>query len=149
MTNGRAKGAQFERDVARMCHEAMGFEVKRDLEQYRQGDRGDLLGVPGWVIECKRYASGSCRSEWWAQATKAADAAMCEPVLIYKFDRQPVRCQVYLSAINPDYWGKDDVATISFDTWCMIVREGLSDEERSRHDAGGISEPAGYYNATA
>lgn len=142
MTNGRAKGAQFERDVARMCHSSLGFDAKRDLEQYRSGDRGDLIGVPGWVIECKRYASGSTyRDEWWAQVTKAADAAMCEPVLIYKFDRQPVRCVVFLSAINPDYWGKDDVATVSFDTWCMIVREGLTDEDRRPNDPRGVSQP--------
>lgn len=149
MTNGRAKGAQFERTIARMCHETMGFTVKRDLEQYRAGDRGDLIGVPGWVIECKRYASGSSfRDEWWAQVIKAADAAMCEPVLIYKFDRQPIRCVVFLSAINPDYWGKEDVATVSFETWCMIVGEGLSDEERSRHERGGVSRFVGQGDGT-
>ena len=139
MTNGRAKGAQFERDVARMIDQSLGFRAKRDLEQYRSGDRGDLIGVPGWVIECKRYASGHTYKEGWLkQVTKAADAAMCEPVLIYKFDRQPIRCVVYLSAINPDYWGKADVATISFETWCMIVREGLSDEDRSANDGSGV-----------
>ena len=144
MTNGRAKGAQFERTIANMCFESLGFEAKRDLEQYRSGDRGDLIGVPGWVIECKRYASGSThRDEWWAQVTKAADAAMREPVLIYKYDRQPIRCVVFLSSINPDYWGKADTATVSFDTWCMIVREGLTDEERSRHVLGGVSQPIG------
>jgi Holliday junction resolvase len=141
MTNGRQKGAAFERDVARMCHEALGFDVKRDLEQYRQGDRGDLLGVPGWVIECKRYASGPCRSDWWEQVVRASEAALAEPVLIYRFDRQPLRCQVFLSSINPAYWGKADTATIDFDTWCMIVREGL-DEERGRDEPDRIWRPA-------
>ena len=51
MTNGRAKGAQFERDVARMIDQSLGFRAKRDLEQYRSGDRGDLIGVPGWVMD--------------------------------------------------------------------------------------------------
>ena len=142
MTNGRAKGAQFERDVARMCYDSLGFEAKRDLEQYRSGDRGDLIGVPGWVIECKRYASGhSYREEWWQQVIKAADAAMCEPVLIYKFDRQPIRCVVFLSAINPHFWGKADTATISFETWCMIVREGLTDEDRRTNEHGRVPQP--------
>lgn len=150
MTNGRAKGAQFERDVARMCHLSLGFDAKRDLEQYRSGDRGDLIGVPGWVIECKRYASGHThRDEWWQQVVKAADAAMCEPVLIYKFDRQPVRCVVFLSAINPDYWGKEDVATIDFETWCMIVREGLADERRNEYDFSGVPDAAVGGNGSA
>ena len=67
---------------------------------------------------------------------------MCEPVLIYKYDRQPVRCVVFLSAINPDYWGKKDVATIDFETWCMIVREGLADERRNEYDFRGVPDAA-------
>lgn len=150
MTNGRAKGAQFERTIANMCRDSLGYEAKRDLEQYRSGDRGDLIGVPGWVIECKRYASGSTyRDDWWRQVTKAADVAMCEPVLIYKYDRQPIRCVVFLSAINPDFWGKADTATVSFDTWCMIVREGLTDEERSRHEHGRVPQPIGHGDSHA
>jgi len=46
-------------------------------------------------------------------------------VLIYKYDRQPIKCVVFLSSINADYASKDNVATISFPTWCMLVREGL------------------------
>lgn len=139
LTNGRAKGAQFERTIAKMVDESLGYRVKRDLEQYRQGDRGDLVGLPGWTIECKRYASGTGhREDWWAQVTKAADSAMSEPVLIYKYDRQPIRCVVYLSAINGDYWGKDAVATIDFETWCMVVRENLPNEERIRHESARV-----------
>jgi Holliday junction resolvase len=149
MTNGRAKGAQFERDVARMCYEHLGFEAKRDLEQYRSGDRGDLIGVPGWVIECKRYASGSTyKQDWWRQVTKAADAAMCEPVLIYKYDRQSIRCVVFLSSINPEYWGKADTAEVSFETWCMIVREGLTDEQHRQHEYSRVQQSAGQINGT-
>ena len=131
MTNGRAKGLNFERDIRRLIIEHLGFDdVKRDLEQYRSGDRGDIIGVPGWVIECKRYSadrgsSGSYRPEWWEQVTSAANAQCSEPVLIYKYDRQPIRCVVYLSSINPVYIMKDYTATISFEAWCMLVREGL------------------------
>ena len=35
MTNGRMKGANFERECARMLFERTGLEAKRDLEQYR------------------------------------------------------------------------------------------------------------------
>lgn len=131
MTNGRAKGLNFERDIRRLIIDQLGFDdVKRDLEQYRSGDRGDIIGVPGWVVECKRYSadrgsSGSYRPEWWEQVTSAANAQCSEPVLIYKYDRQPIRCVVYLSSINPEYIMKDYTATISFEAWCMLVREGL------------------------
>ena len=132
MTNSRSKGSNFELQIVHMCEEELGFECKRDIEQYRQADRGDILGVPNWVIECKRYsaaknATHSHKPECWAQACKAAEAAACEPVLIYKYDRQPIKCVVYLSSINADFYGKSDTATISFETWCMLVREGLLD----------------------
>lgn len=130
MTNGRAKGAAFEREVAKLIDEHLGIKVERDLEQYRKADRGDLIGLDGWTIECKRYAStrgsnGGYRPEWWEQATKAANAAHNQPVLIYKYDRQPIRCVVLLSSISPDYAGKDNTATISLSTWFMLVRESL------------------------
>jgi hypothetical protein len=38
MTNGRRKGANFERELARMAMDELGIDdVKRDLEQYRAG----------------------------------------------------------------------------------------------------------------
>lgn len=132
MTNGRVKGANFEREICRKCSDAFGDSVdpKRDLEQYRSADRGDILGVPGWTIECKRYSSNAgsgCKKEWIEQCWRAADASGTEGVVIYKYDRQPIRCVVKLSSISADYAGKDDVAEISFETWCMIVREGWAD----------------------
>jgi Holliday junction resolvase len=132
MTNGRQKGAAFEREVAKLIDEHLGVTVKRDLEQYRSSDRGDLIGLDGWTIECKRYAadrgtSGSFKPAWWEQAVSASLSSGTEPVLIYKYDRQPIRCVVFLSSINSDFAGKDNVATISFSTWCMLVREGLSE----------------------
>lgn len=130
----RNKGAAFERKISTMIQDELGFECKRDIEQYRQADRGDILGVPNWVIECKCYsadrgAGGNYKPEWWAQACKAAHAATCEPVLIYKYNHQPIKCVVFMSSINSDFAGKDNTATISFASWCMLVRESLGDVE--------------------
>ena len=116
MTNGRNKGANFERECAKLIFDELGIQTKRDLEQYRAGDHGDLIGLDGWTIECKRYANnagGNFKPEWWAQVTEAANFEHNQPVL--------------LSSINSDYAGKDNVATVSFPTWCMLVREGLCD----------------------
>jgi len=130
MTNGRAKGHNFERQLCRMIEDELGFEVHRDLMQYAQKDRGDIIGVPGWTIEAKRYSAdrgtgGNYKPEWWSQVCESSALAGCEPVLIYKYDRQPIKCVVFLSSINPAYMEKDNTATVTFETWCMLVRESL------------------------
>lgn len=126
MTNGRNKGASWERTVASMVKQSLGADVKRDLEQYRSGDRGDLIGLDGFVIECKRYKmanGGHHHQDWWHQVVKAADSQSCHPALIYKYDRAEPKVVVRLSFLNSDFEGKEDTVTISFDTWCMLVRE--------------------------
>ncbi len=126
MTNGRNKGASWERTVASMVKESLGADVKRDLEQYRSGDRGDLVGLDGFVIECKRYKmanGGHHHQDWWHQVVKAADSQGCHPALVYKYDRAEPKVVVRLSFLNSDFEGKEDTVTISFDTWCMLVRE--------------------------
>lgn len=138
MVNGRAKGASFERslckEIQKEIFDELGIEVelRRNLEQYRLAEQGDIDGMEafGWTVEAKRYAKnegGNFKPEWWRQVTTAANANGTKPVLIYKYDRQPIKCVVLLSSINADYAEKDNVATISFSTWCMIVREGLVD----------------------
>lgn len=129
MTNGRHKGAAFEREVANMIDHYLGVRVKRDLEQYRESLHGDLIGLDGWVIECKRYAmanGGHHHADWWAQVYGAALSCGQEPVLIYKYDRAGINCVVRLGLINKDYAGMDYTATISFEAWAMLVRERFS-----------------------
>ena len=127
MTNGRVKGAAFEREMAKAFMDALGIDdVKRDLEQYREGDHGDLIGIDGWVIECKRYKHGPIggREEWFKQAVAAANrTGGSQPVLVFKYDRQPVQCRVLLSSIHASYMEKEDTAVVSFETLCMLIRE--------------------------
>jgi hypothetical protein len=109
-----------------MIKESLGATVKRDLEQYRSGDRGDLIGLDGFVIECKRYKmanGGHHHQDWWNQVVNAADSQGCHPALIYKYDRAEPKVVVRLSFLNDEYQGKPDTVTVSFDTWCMLVRE--------------------------
>ena len=134
------KGQAFERvlckDIQREIFDELGIEVelRRNLEQYRAAEQGDIQGMEqyGWTVEAKRYASnagGNYKPDWWKQVCAAANANGTQPVLIYKYDRQPIKCVVRLSSINSDFAGKDNTATISFQTWCMIVREDLADEK--------------------
>ena len=136
LTNSRQKGASFEREISNKINEwfqeytGYDIEVKRDLEQYRASDHGDIIGLPGWTIECKRYNShGSIyyKREWWEQVVTASLRDGTQPVLIYKYDRQPICCVVFMSSINSDYAGKDATVIIPFETWCMLAAESLCD----------------------
>jgi len=126
MVNSRAKGSSFELSIGKLIYEHLGVTVRRDLEQYRESNHGDLIGLDGWTIECKRYADNSAflhRPEWWTQTTNAA-GDNTHPVLIYKFDRRPVRCVFPIHVINGDWTRKNnEVVTTSFETWCYVVRE--------------------------
>lgn len=127
MVNGRNKGASFERQIAKELHLLLGLNFKRDIEQYRAGDHGDLIcDDPSWpyVIECKRYASGaSPAAAWWEQAKRAADAAGKVPVLIYKFDRRDIRVVLPLSHLMEDSNGY--TIEVDLDTFAYIARENM------------------------
>lgn len=131
MANSRNKGAAFEREVANLIKECLGFDCKRNLMQTAEGGH-DLLGIPQWAIECKRYADPKRNDivRFWAQTVEQAIRVGAWPALIVKADRQPI--DVYISWQGPakDAYSEDDfhgVARISFDLWCSIVRETLDD----------------------
>lgn len=135
MTNSRAKGAGFERDIARKLYEELGITFRRDLEQYRQSDRGDLIpdddAFP-FLIECKVRASGNgCAPAWWNQAYRAAVGTGLHPCVIWKYDRRPVRVTVTMRAvvecITRRRWsGKEELTDISLEGLCYLAREGMA-----------------------
>ena len=106
MVNSRNKGSQYERSICQLFNLELGsqFNFKRDLEQYRSADHGDIItDDPTWpfVVELKRYASGpaSGQTAWWRQAVNAATAADKLPVLIYKYDRADPVCVIQKKTI--------------------------------------------------
>lgn len=81
----RNKGKAGEREAAALIRDLTGWDVRRRVRQH-DGD-SDLLGVPGWAVEIKRYASAG-RSDiagWWDQTV--AQAGDLVPVLFYRLDR--------------------------------------------------------------
>ena len=55
--NSRNKGAQFERDIAKILNgffldNGIDYETKRNLDQYQQKDLCDL-NIPHHAVECK------------------------------------------------------------------------------------------------
>ena len=155
MVNSRAKGSQFERSVATCLLEETGLVFKRDLEQYRQGDRGDLIcqdmDFP-FVIECKAWAKGTAaKPAWWDQVCKAALAVdgYKYPLLVYKYDRAPWRwrmpAQVLIDLGHPH--GNHDMAddaqldwgyAVEMDTVTAmtLIREVLAHRDTEAGNAG-------------
>lgn len=131
MVNGRNKGAAFERQMAKMLLDELGISFKRDLEQYRAGDHGDLIADDPafpFVIECKRYAEGTgLRPGWWAQAQAAAEAAKKIPAVIYKYDRRDIRVAIPLGAVFDDTDGH--VVEMDVSAFCYMVREIMNGDE--------------------
>lgn len=134
MINSRNKGATFERDIAQELFRLLGINFKRDLEQYRQSDRGDLIADQAFpfLIECKRYAGGGFQAAWWKQAYKASIATGQRPCVIYKFDRKPIRVRVQLRAamecLSRGAWSAEDqhLIDIDLDGFAYLAREGLA-----------------------
>lgn len=130
MPNSRNKGATFEREIAKLLHDDLGIGFKRDIEQYRAADHGDLIPEDPdfpFVVECKRYAKGTgCAPDWWAQAQRAADAAGKLPCVIYKYDRREIRCVVPFTALYQAFGSAcqcDHQAELTFEAFCYLVRE--------------------------
>lgn len=93
----KRKGASGERELARLLGDLLGLELTRNLEQTRAGGH-DLLGVPGWAIECKRVEAASIGS-WWAQAVEQAERQGLRPVLAHRGNRQPWRFVMRLAEL--------------------------------------------------
>jgi hypothetical protein len=124
--NGRSKGHAFERDLIKKFQDEFGecaSHLKRNLEQYQTAGKADIE-FNNLMIEAKRYKSGNWHKEdWWDQTlTSAGDEYI--PVLIYKYDRQPIKFVFRLS----DLMGlgyESETATVDYETGIMLMRELL------------------------
>ena len=133
MVNGNNKGKAFERKI---CQEftllfGMSMTFKRDIEQFRQSDLGDIIcSDPEWpfIVECKRYAKGNGpQPAWIRQAQRAADTAKKHWAVVYQYDRKPVRVAVSLAALadamgNKDFH-KETIWESDLEGFAEIVRE--------------------------
>jgi hypothetical protein len=110
MVNSRNKGAQFERDVAKILNEffeaeGIDYQTKRNLDQYQGAGQCDL-NMPYHAVECKFYKEGTgLKSAWWNQVCESAQGRI--PVLIFKFNRRPIQVCIPLHAINTE-WEEDN-----------------------------------------
>lgn len=122
----RQKGKAGEREAASLIRDLTGWEVKRRVRQH-DGD-SDLLGVPGWSVEIKRYAKATRGDiqKWWAQAVAQASGAI--PVLIYRLDRDEWRAvwpvSVHLTVQSAEMWHDYQwTAEGSVHAWAAVARD--------------------------
>jgi hypothetical protein len=66
-TPQKAKGSQFERDVAKYLAENGHPYAERRYGAGNTQDKGDINGLPGLVIECKNHGTLKF-SEWLKEA---------------------------------------------------------------------------------
>lgn len=142
MVNARTKGKRGENQVKTQYLDHMGIRLKRDLEQWRSADHGDLLpdfkdGDFDWpfCIEVKTYSntgSDTHRPAWWQQVRKAAKAQGLIPVLWYKYDRRDWRIVMHMNHVSFALGGSFDhqdetlLLTMDMDTCFYVTREILS-----------------------
>ena len=96
--NGRGarnKGAAGERELAALLSEHLGFVVKRNLGQARDG--GDDIQVGKYRIEVKRREA--LRMDEWCQQIEQACEAGETPVVVYRRNGQPWRAVVPLETL--------------------------------------------------
>ncbi len=93
----RNKGKAGERELAALLTSITGQTIKRRVRQHDGDD--DLMGLEGWSIECKRYATAKPAqiAGWWAQAVNQASVSQLTPVLFYRANSRPWRA-VWLPA---------------------------------------------------
>ena len=137
---GRAKGAAFEREVAKLIELATGRKLRRRLSQYQEKDLSDLEPADGkpfpFLIECKRYASNVSPS-WWDQICATCRSSHntndALPALIWKLDRQPIQCRIPIEALvmlgrqlagdKSEAYDWHYTATMSWDEFIFVCRE--------------------------
>jgi hypothetical protein len=122
--NSRNKGAQGEREIAKIWFDLTGVKLERNLDQWRAGGY-DLEGLDGWAIEVKR-AKKPLLNQWWQQTIEQAGTAGLKPVLWYRLDNQKWRVVLPLAEIHPDFGtslGLEYTAELSPEGFALVWRE--------------------------
>ena len=122
----RRKGADGERELARVLRERMGDRVVRNLQQSADGGH-DLLGAGPFALEVKRCERLEL-SAWWRQAEEQAVAEGLIPALAWRQSRQPWRFMVPMRAIRDGEECAEGgpAAVLDVDGFVELV-EGLSE----------------------
>ena len=98
--NGRGKrnkGAAGERELAGILKDSLGFEVKRNLGQARDG--ADDITIQKFRIEVKRQER--LQVDKWSEQVESCSKVGEVPVLMYRRNGQPWRVCLKLDDFIP------------------------------------------------
>ena len=133
MADSRNKGAAFEREIVNRLNDFFVdqdiiFDCKRNLSQYQTKNLTDIE-IPYHAVECKFYKEGDwIKSAWWNQVCDSSGDKI--PVLIFKYNRRPIRVCVPLYAINLDWPHENDkICVMSMDDWLETLKTNWKDYE--------------------
>jgi Holliday junction resolvase len=85
--NSRAKGKAGELELAKFFREHGFDEARRGVQFRGGGDSPDVIGLPGFHVECKRVEAGNLYS-WLDQATRDADGTGRVPLVAHRRNRR-------------------------------------------------------------
>jgi len=94
-SGARRKGAQFERDLARLISDKTNIEAKRGLGQTRSGgEEVSDVDMPFIHIEAKRHKKCNIKA---AMVQSLSDSKVNGkiPVAVTKDDRKPILCTMF------------------------------------------------------
>jgi Holliday junction resolvase len=98
--NGRGKrdkGSAGERELAKLLTDQLGFVVKRNLGQSRDG--ADDITIQKFRLEVKRQET--LKMDLWSQQVEACAQSGEVPVLVYRRNGQPWRVCLLLDNFIP------------------------------------------------
>jgi len=90
-TPNKAKGSQWERDVAAYFRDNGFPEVERRYGAGAQADKGDINGMPGFVIECKNLGRINLNSIMDETLREQANAKKMFGIAIIKRRNRPTK----------------------------------------------------------
>jgi len=141
MIDSRAKGANGEREFAKLIDAMLGVRLERNLQQTRDGGHdlhavelttGPAVVLSKFAIEVKRWAGISAamvRPMWW-QAVEQAHAVQKIPLLAYRGDRGPWRIVLPMAVLGgtatfDELRGcvYDHTMEISVEGFCRLVKQ--------------------------
>lgn len=126
MTNSRNKGANGEREVAKILRDYLGIDVQRNWQAQAAGGGADIL-IPGWAVEVKR-AKRPLIASWWTQAAQQGVTSGRQPLLVYRLDRGKWRALMSMKALRPDLTCHHQVE-MDFECWCNFYRNWVADQD--------------------
>lgn len=109
MVNSRAKGAKGEAELAKILREH-GYEARRGQQFCGANGDADVVGLPGYHIECKRVEKLNLEA---AIEQSKRDARQGEiPIVVHRKNRQEWQVTISLEAFLEIIKAKEEASEI-------------------------------------